>query len=74
VNFAGSATGAGGTAYLEVIDASEPLWRSSAAPLPITGQRWITRVTLIRALGGGLGAARYDVTQPRNLIPTRYFL
>ncbi len=44
---------AGRTSYLEVIDAQRTalaVERNSAA---LAGQRWITRVALIRALGGG---------------------
>lgn len=44
---------AGGTSYLEVIDAQRTALAVERSAAAITGQRWITRVTLIRALGGG---------------------
>jgi multidrug efflux system outer membrane protein len=44
---------AGATSYLEVIDAERTALSVERSASAITGQRWITRVTLIRALGGG---------------------
>lgn len=44
---------AGRTSYLEVIDAQRTALAVERSAAGITGQRWITRVTLIRALGGG---------------------
>ncbi|MBI2510977.1 MAG: efflux transporter outer membrane subunit [Opitutae bacterium] len=44
---------AGGTSYLEVIDAQRTALAVERSAAAIAGQRWITRVTLIRALGGG---------------------
>lgn len=44
---------AGGTSYLEVIDAQRTALAVERSAAALAGQRWITRVTLIRALGGG---------------------
>jgi multidrug efflux system outer membrane protein len=44
---------AGGTSYLEVIDAQRTALAVERSAAAIAGQRLITRVTLIRALGGG---------------------
>jgi len=44
---------AGGTSYLEVIDAQRTALAVERSAAAIASQRWITRVTLIRALGGG---------------------
>jgi multidrug efflux system outer membrane protein len=44
---------AGGTSYLEVIDAQRSALAVERSAAALAGQRWITRVTLIRALGGG---------------------
>jgi outer membrane protein TolC len=43
----------GRTSYLEVIEAQLTALAVERSVAEITGQRWITRVTLIRALGGG---------------------
>lgn len=44
---------AGATSYLEVIDAQRTALAVERSAAALTGQRLITRVTLIRALGGG---------------------
>lgn len=44
---------AGSTSYLEVIDAQRTALAVERSAAAIVGQRWITQVTLIRALGGG---------------------
>lgn len=44
---------AGGTSYLEVIDAQRTALAVERSAASLAGERWITRVTLIRALGGG---------------------
>jgi multidrug efflux system outer membrane protein len=44
---------AGVTSYLEVIDAQRTALAVERSAAAIAGQRWITRVALIRALGGG---------------------
>ena len=44
---------AGGTSYLEVIDAQRTALAVERNAAALAGQRWITRVALIRALGGG---------------------
>ena len=44
---------AGGTSYLEVIDAQRTALAVERSAAALTGQRLITRVALIRALGGG---------------------
>ena len=44
---------AGGTSYLEVIDAQRTALAVERNAATLAGQRWITRVALIRALGGG---------------------
>ncbi|PTY08739.1 RND transporter [Opitutaceae bacterium EW11] len=44
---------AGATSYLEVIDAQRTALAAERSAAALAGQRWITRVTLIRALGGG---------------------
>lgn len=44
---------AGSTSYLEVIDAQRTALTVERSAAAITGQRWITRVTLISAMGGG---------------------
>lgn len=44
---------AGGTSYLEVIDAQRTELSVERSAAALTGQRLITRVALIRALGGG---------------------
>jgi len=44
---------AGGTSYLEVIDAQRSALAVERNAAALAGQRWITRVALIRALGGG---------------------
>ena len=43
----------GGTSYLEVIDAQRTALAVERSAAALAGQRWITRVALIRALGGG---------------------
>ena len=43
----------GGTSYLEVIDAQRTALTVERSAATLTGQRLITRVALIRALGGG---------------------
>jgi hypothetical protein len=43
----------GRTSYPEVIEAQQSALAGERSVAEITGQRWITRVTLIRALGGG---------------------
>jgi len=48
---------AGGTSYLEVIDAQRTALAVERSAAGLAGQRWITRVALIRALGGGWEAA-----------------
>lgn len=44
---------AGRTSYLEVLDAQRTALAVERNAAALAGQRWITRVTLIRALGGG---------------------
>lgn len=44
---------AGGTSYLEVIDAQRTALAVERGAAALAGQRWVTRVALIRALGGG---------------------
>jgi outer membrane protein, multidrug efflux system len=44
---------AGGTSYLEVIDAQRTALAVERSAAALAGQRWVTRVALIRALGGG---------------------
>lgn len=44
---------AGGTSYLEVVDAQRTALAVERNAAALAGQRWITRVALIRALGGG---------------------
>lgn len=44
---------AGGTSYLEVIDAQRTALAVERGAATLAGQRWITHVALIRALGGG---------------------
>ena len=46
---------AGSTSYLEVIDAQRTTLTVERGAAALTGQRLITRVALIRALGGGWG-------------------
>lgn len=43
----------GGTSYLEAIEAQRTALAVERSAAALAGQRWITRVTLIRALGGG---------------------
>jgi outer membrane protein, multidrug efflux system len=43
----------GGTSYLEVIDAQRTALAVERSAAALAGQRWMTRVALIRALGGG---------------------
>jgi len=43
----------GGTSYLEVIDAQRTALAVERSAAALAGQRWITRVALIRARGGG---------------------
>lgn len=43
----------GGTSYLEVVDAQRTALAVERNAAALAGQRWITRVALIRALGGG---------------------
>ncbi len=44
---------AGGTSYLEVVDAQHTALAVERRAAALAGQRWVTRVSLIRALGGG---------------------
>ncbi|MBX3738491.1 MAG: efflux transporter outer membrane subunit [Candidatus Didemnitutus sp.] len=44
---------AGATSYLEVIDAQRNALAVERSATALAGQRWVTHVTLIRALGGG---------------------
>lgn len=44
---------AGGTSYLEVVDTQRTALAVERSAAALAGQRWITRVALIRALGGG---------------------
>jgi multidrug efflux system outer membrane protein len=44
---------AGGTSYLEVVDAQRTALAVERSAAALAGQRWVTRVSLIRALGGG---------------------
>ncbi|HVU36105.1 MAG TPA: efflux transporter outer membrane subunit [Opitutaceae bacterium] len=57
---------AGGTSYLEVIDAQRTLLTVERGAAALAGQRLITRVALIRALGGGWDspAAKLSSLQP----------
>ncbi len=49
---------AGYVSYLEVVDAQRTALDVERADARLAGQRWITRVTLIKALGGGWQAER----------------
>ena len=44
---------AGYVSYLEVVDAQRTALEVERADAQLTGQRWITHVALIKALGGG---------------------